>query len=104
MMNQKQEYARELRSYIVGFGLALLLSIIPFALVAWGGGARIISLWIIAAFALVQIIVHFRFFLHIDLSGQKREDLQLILFSALLFAIMAGGTIWIMNNLHMRMM
>lgn len=103
-MNQKQEHARELRSYIVGFGLALLLSIIPFALVAWGGIARIISLWIIAAFALVQIIVHFRFFLHIDLSEQKREDLQLILFSALLFAIMSGGTIWIMYNLHMRMM
>ncbi len=103
-MNQKQEYARELQSYIVGFGLALGLSIVPFALVAWGGVERVTSLWIIAAFALVQIIVHFRFFLHIDLSGQKREDLQLILFSALLFALMAGGTIWIMYNLHMRMM
>ena len=103
-MNQKQEYARELQSYIVGFGLALVLSIVPFALIAWGGLTRTAALWWIAVFALVQIIVHFRFFLHIDLSGQKREDLQLILFSALLFAIMAGGTIWIMYNLQMRMM
>ena len=58
----------------------------------------------IAVFALVQIVVHLRYFLHIDLGKQKREDLQLILFSTFLLAIMAGGTIWIMANLQMRMM
>ena len=57
----------------------------------------------IGAFALVQLVVHLRFFLHIDLSHQKREDLQLILFSVLLLAIMALGTIWIMGNLATRM-
>lgn len=59
---------------------------------------------LIAVFALAQIVVHVRFFLHIDLSGQKREDLQLILFTVLLLAIMSGGTIWIMANLYTRMM
>jgi cytochrome o ubiquinol oxidase operon protein cyoD len=103
-MSRAQENARELRSYFVGYGLALVLSIVPFTLVAWGGLTWTTTLWTIAAFALVQIVVHFRFFLHIDLSGQKREDLQLILFSALLFTLMAGGTIWIMANLHVRMM
>lgn len=103
-MSRTDDNARELKSYLIGYGLALVLSIVPFAAVAWGGLAITTTLWIIAGFALVQIVVHFRFFLHIDLSGQKREDLQLILFSVLLFILMAGGTIWIMVNLHHRMM
>lgn len=98
------EYRAELRSYRVGLGAALVLTVMPFALVAfldWSTGA---ALSVIAVFALVQIVVHLRYFLHIDLGKQKREDLQLILFSTLLLAIMAGGTIWIMANLQMRMM
>jgi cytochrome o ubiquinol oxidase operon protein cyoD len=57
---------------------------------------------IIGAFALAQILMHFRFFLHIGLR-QKREDLQLLLFSALLLTIMVSGTIWIMASLAQRM-
>ena len=103
-MSEPREQARELRSYFVGFALALGLSAVPFAAVAWGGLAVTTTLWLIAAFGLVQIIVHFRFFLHIDLRRQKREDLWLIVFSVLLFTLMAGGTIWILYTLHTRMM
>ncbi len=56
----------------------------------------------IGVFALAQMIVHFRFFLHIGFQ-HKREDLQLILFSALLLFIMVAGTIWIMASLAIRM-
>ncbi len=37
------------------------------------------------------------------MSTQKRESLQLILLSVLLLAIMAGGTVWIMARLAMRL-
>jgi cytochrome o ubiquinol oxidase operon protein cyoD len=47
-------------------------------------------------------IVHFRFFLHISFR-EKREDLQLILFSTLVLIIMVGGTVWIMGSLALRM-
>jgi hypothetical protein len=50
----------------------------------------------------VLIMVHFRFFLHIGFR-QKREDLQLLLFSALLLIIMVTGTLWIMASLAVRM-
>ena len=56
----------------------------------------------IGDFALVQMLVHFRFFLHIGFR-QKREDLQLLLFSALLLTIVVAGTIWIMASLAQRM-
>lgn len=104
MTDRDTEFRRERRSYLAGLGLALVLTVVPFGVVAWGGWPSGAVLWLIAGFALVQIVVHFRFFLHIDLSRQKREDLQLILFTVLLLTIMAAGTIWIMANLYGRMM
>lgn len=99
----QREAKRELRSYMWGIGLALATTLPPFALVYWSALSRFWLLVAIGGFAVVQIVVHFRFFLHIDLSKQKREDLQLILFSALILVLMGGGTIWIMANLALRM-
>lgn len=93
----------EFRDYLVGFALALALTALPFGIVAFAGLARGTNLAAIAAAALAQIVVQFRYFLHIDLSASKREDLQLILFTFLILAIMAGGTMWIIGNLAMRM-
>ncbi len=98
----KQEERRDFRSYVWGFCLALLLTMVPFALVYWLAIPRFPLLILIGVFALAQILVHFRFFLHIGFK-QKREDLLLILFSALLLTIMVAGTIWIMASLAMRM-
>lgn len=97
-----QAQRREFHSYVWGLGLALLLTVVPFALVQWTGIPRVYLLIVIGAFALAQVLVHFRFFLHIGFK-QKREDLQLILFSALLLTIMVSGTIWIMVSLALRM-
>ena len=92
-----------MRSYLTGLGLAVILTAVPFTLVACGGLGTVPTLWLIAVFALLQVIVQLRYFLHIDFSRQKREDLHLILFSTLLLVLMAGGTIWILANLAMRM-
>jgi len=96
-------YQQEVRGYLKGFTLALLLTIVPFGVVVWGtfGAGR--TLVFLGFCALGQFIVQMRYFMHIDLSRQKREDLQLILFSTLLLVMMAGGTIWIIGNLGMRM-
>ena len=98
------EYRRDLHSYIWGLVLALTLTSVPFALVYWTLLSRDALICTIGAFALVQIVVHFRFFLHINPPKQKVDDLQLILFSSLILIVMAGGTIWIMANLAVRMM
>lgn len=100
----KREERQHFHSYVWGAGLALLLTLVPFALVQWtpGGISRTTLLIIIGAFALVQMLVHFRFFLHIGFK-KKRDDLQLILFSVLLLTIMVAGTIWIMASLAIRM-
>lgn len=97
-----EEERRDFRSYAWGIALALLLTLVPFALVHWAGMPPVPLLIVIGVFALVQMIVHFRFFLHIGFS-ERREDLQLILFSTLVLIIMVGGTVWIMGSLALRM-
>ena len=99
----RREERKEFRSYVWGGGLALVLTLVPFALVRWAVILPFPVLIAIGVFALVQMVVHFHFFLHIGFR-QKREDLQLILFSTLLLVIMVAGTIWIMANLGQRMM
>lgn len=99
---RQAEERREFRLYVWGISLALLLTLVPFALVHWGDVPRFPLSVVIGTFALLQAIVHFYFFLHIRFGG-KREDLQLILFSTLVLTLMVAGTVWIMASLALRM-
>ena len=103
MNDSFEDERRERNSYRIGFAAAAILTAIPFALVATGATGRVVTLVVIGVLAVVQVVVHFRWFLHIDLSRQKREDLQLILFSTLLLILMAGGTVWVLADLARRM-
>ena len=102
LADRKREERRDLRRYVWGVGLALVLTVVPFALVHRAAMPRSLLLIGIGAFALVQVIVHFHYFLHIGFS-RNREDLHLILFSTLVLVIMVAGTVWIMASLAVRM-
>jgi cytochrome o ubiquinol oxidase subunit IV len=92
------------RSYLIGFALALILTAIPFALVATKALPALPMLIVIAVAAVIQVLVHLRYFLHLDLTSTPRENLLAILFAAILILIMVGGSFWIMMDLHHRMM
>ena len=109
MSPQKQQgraeaYRHDLRGYQTGFALAAILTIVPFALVAAGALSMMAALWTIGILGLVQIVVHVRFFLHVDLSREKREELYLMIFSGSLLAVMIAGMLWILFNMYTRMM
>lgn len=96
--------ARERRGYVVGLVLAVLLTGGAFALVWMKLMSGSAALAVLGALAAVQIVVHLRFFLHIDLARSHRDDLKLILFAGLILLVMVSGTIWILYDQHMRMM
>ncbi|MEJ8572544.1 cytochrome o ubiquinol oxidase subunit IV [Microbaculum marinum] len=92
------------RSYLVGYGIAIVLTAIPFGVVALGLLDRRPALILIAVLAIVQVLVHLRYFLHIDFRRTPRENILVLGFAAVLICIMIGGTLWIMLDLHHRMM
>lgn len=95
---------RTLKPYLIGIVLALILTAIPFGIVAFGAMERQTALIVIAVFAVIQILVHLRFFLHIDFRSTPRENLIALAFACVLIFIMVGGSLWIMFDLYHRMM
>jgi cytochrome o ubiquinol oxidase operon protein cyoD len=94
----------EVRRYAIGYGFALALTCAAFATVHWPSFASTMTLAIVLGLAVVQMVVHFRFFLHISLRKSARDDLYLILFSSLIVMLMISGTLVILLNLRARMM
>jgi cytochrome o ubiquinol oxidase subunit IV len=95
---------RSIRPYLIGLGLAVALTAISFGLAATGVLPRSTTLVVIAVAAVAQVLVHLRFFLHIDFTTTPRENLIAMAFAALLICIMLGGSFWIMFDLYHRMM
>ena len=90
--------------YFIGYGLSLLLTCVAFGLVWQHLLSGHTALYVVLALGLVQMLTHFRCFLHISLRRNSRPDLQLLLFSSLIVALMVGGTLVVLFNQHNRMM
>ena len=97
-------HAPTARGYITGFVLALILTLIPFGIVAYGSLSEGMMLIVIAVAAVLQLVVHLRFFLHLDMSAEQRWNTISILFSALIMVVMVGGTMWLFYSLYVRHM
>jgi cytochrome o ubiquinol oxidase subunit IV len=93
-----------LRVYLAGFVLALVLTIIPFGLVMLKLLPEAPALAVVAALAALQMAVHLHYFLHLNLGASERGNLLSLAFAAIIILIMVGGTVWIMFDLHYRMM
>ncbi len=93
----------EVRSLVLGYGVAVVLTLCAFGLVVLHLLTGRQAFYAVLGFGLVQMLAHFRFFLHIDLRRNSRPDLQLLLFSAMIVALMVGGTLVVLFNLRGRM-
>jgi cytochrome o ubiquinol oxidase operon protein cyoD len=90
--------------YATGFILSIVLTAMAFALVMSGTLSRPAVLFGVVSAAVVQILVHLHYFLHMDTSSSARWNVLALLFTLLIMIIFVGGTIWIMYNLNYRMM
>lgn len=93
-----------LKTYVTGFVLALILTGIPFGAVAFGWMSPIATMILVAVTAVIQIVVHLFFFLHLDFSEENRWNTASGAFSALIMLVLVGGTIWLFASLEMRTM
>jgi cytochrome o ubiquinol oxidase operon protein cyoD len=92
------------RSYRIGFLLSVVLTMVAFAAVSYGGLPRSLVVPCIVAAAAAQILVHLSYFLHLSAAPEQRWNLLAICLTALIVVIILGGSIWIMVSLHEQMM
>ncbi len=94
---------KSLPSYLTGFTLAVLLTLISFSLVEFRLVNVITAYILLSLLALTQLIVHSVCFLRLTQSSAGKWNLFPFLFILLITAILAGGTLWIMYNLNYNM-
>jgi cytochrome o ubiquinol oxidase operon protein cyoD len=59
---------------------------------------------IVVAFAVVQIVVHMIYFLHMDPRSEGGWSLLALIFTLILVAIALTGSLWVMYHLDTNMM
>lgn len=92
-------------SYMIGFGLSVILTAIPFWLVMSGvlGSAQTTGL-VIMGFAVVQIVVHMIYFLHMNTRSEGGWTMLALIFTLVLVVITLSGSMWVMYHLNTNMM
>ncbi|MDD0975216.1 cytochrome o ubiquinol oxidase subunit IV [Pseudomonas fontis] len=92
------------KSYAIGFILSVILTVIPFGLVMYPSLPKDMTILIVVAFAVIQIVVHLYYFLHLDTSPAQRSNVSAGLFTAVVIALLVGLSLWIMFSIHTNMM
>ncbi|MBE2275109.1 MAG: cytochrome C oxidase subunit IV family protein [Rhodobacteraceae bacterium] len=94
----------KLSDYAYGFILAVLLTVIPFGLVAYGDMEKVPALILIAALAALQLGVQLRYFMHFSTHRTPAEARWALGLALLMGGIFLGGCLWVMIDLNHRMM
>ena len=93
-----------LKSYVIGFVLSVILTVIPFWIVMHPGLSHSVILTVILAFAVIQILVHLVCFLHMSSKSEQRWNTVAFAFTVLVVALVIGGSVWILNNANSNLM
>jgi cytochrome o ubiquinol oxidase operon protein cyoD len=92
-------------SYLIGFGLSVILTTIPFWLVMTGvlvdKQLTGVAITILAA---IQIVVHMIYFLHMNTRSENGWTMMALIFTIIMVVIALTGTLWVMHHLNVNMM
>lgn len=97
------------RTYIIGYVLALCLTLVAFSAVKAhvNSGHTFLSdnfmLVILSVLAIVQLMVQLVFFLHLDKESRPRWNFMAFLLALMFIFILVAGSIWIMYHLNYSM-
>ncbi|MBR0873579.1 cytochrome o ubiquinol oxidase subunit IV [Bradyrhizobium tropiciagri] len=94
-----------LKSYLIGFGLSVILTAVPFWLVMTGAIAdKAITALIVLVLAAVQIVVHMVYFLHMNTRSENGWTMMAMIFTVVMVVIALTGSLWVMHHLNVNMM
>ena len=91
--------------YLIGFGLSIVLTAIPFWIVIDNVFREPkVAAIVLMAFAVVQIVVHMVYFLHMNSKSEGGWTMLALIFTSILVVIALTGSLWVMNHLDSNMM
>lgn len=94
-----------LRGYLTGFGLSVILTIIPFWMVMGHVFEdKNVTILLVLAVGVVQIFVHMVYFLHMNSRSEGGWNMMALIFTLILVVITLSGSIWIMYDENANMM
>ncbi|MGC3985651.1 MAG: cytochrome o ubiquinol oxidase subunit IV [Pseudorhodoferax sp.] len=94
-----------MREYVIGFVLSVILTAIPFWLVMNNViENRTTAVLVLGGFAVVQILVHMVYFLHMNGKVEGGWTMLSTIFTVVFVAIAIAGTLWVMFHMNTNMM
>ncbi|WDZ94193.1 cytochrome o ubiquinol oxidase subunit IV [Herbaspirillum sp. WKF16] len=94
-----------MKDYVTGFVLAVILTAIPFWLVMSKSIESSARLGIVLlAFAAVQIVVHIKYFLHMNSKSEGGWNMLSMIFTIIIVGIALSGSLWVMYHMNHNMM
>lgn len=98
------EVAHGIRGYLVGLGLATLLTVVSFLVagtsLVWAPSIPV-ALFVLAV---AQMGVHLVFFLHITTGPDNVNNVMALAFGVLIVILLIAGSLWIMAHLNHNML
>ncbi len=93
-----------MRGYLIGFALSVVLTAIPFTLVMTGQLNPTMTAVVVLGMALVQIVVHMVFFLHMTTRAEGGWSFLALMFTLVVVVVTLAGSIWVMYHMNANMM
>lgn len=98
------EFAGGVAGYVVGLGLAALLTVVSFVLpmthLVWAPSLPVA----LAVLAIAQMGVHVVFFLHVTTGPDNVNNIMALAFGTLIVMLIIGGSLWVMHQMNVNMM
>jgi HlyD family secretion protein len=99
----REEIAEGIKSYVIGLGLATLLTIVSFFIsgttLVWEPSIPVALI----VLAIAQMGVHLVFFLHITTGPDNVNNVMALAFGVLIVLLLLAGSLWIMANMNHNM-
>ena len=91
--------------YMIGFFASILLTVLPFWLVMGDVlSSQNATIIVILGLAMVQILVHMIYFLHMNFHSEGGWNMLSLIFTVVLLFITLFGSLWVMYHMNANMM
>jgi len=85
-----------LKSYVIGFILSIVLTIIPLVIVTEQMLEKTATILTIMAIAVLQFVIQLYFFMHIKEGEKPRYNVHALILGLVIVVTIVAGSLWIM--------